>query len=422
MEARLRLTSHCNLNCEYCFAKEFRGRNSGDISLSDLKMVINKLKESDITTLKIQGGEPTCHKGFKEVSQNLRDAGFILHLYTNGIFDNSITKIICRNYRSVIINCNQLTGVELETLTKNIDDLLKLGCSVMLGKTISSQTSDVDGFLKFAKKFKEKIKIRFDASRPHTYREESFETFKEDAHRVIDALLKAKIQGFELEVDCCYPPCIFSKSEWKLIRKYLRGFWSKCTTIIDISPDLMITTCFCGAQFTDLNIDDFISLREASLFAEYIENKMRFDIPSQSMCITCQKRLSKMCQGGCLGHKKTALRYSGKKYLEEFRTYFNDLCKSDYKNIISSDFSPMSKCFLLREKEIGFRDLEQFYEREISQEPDNPFLYAYLASSVYFTGNYMLVNKILQDMPTTDPEANFIKEKILSKIGENNNE
>lgn len=418
MEARLRLTSRCNLNCEYCFAKEFKRKNSGDISLQNLERIIKKLKESGIKTLKIQGGEPTYHSNFIEVSQYLKNAGMTLHLYTNGIFESSIIKCIYENYKSVIVNCNQLMEADLKILSNNIEALIEAGCSVMLGKTISRKTSDIDGFLRFAETFRENVKIRFDASRPHMYSAEAYKVFKEDAHSVIDALIKAQLQKFELEIDCCYPPCFFSKSEWRLIRRHLRGFWSKCTTIVDISPDLALTTCFCGVQFVDLEIDDFNSLREASLFAEYIENRMRFEVSSDERCNTCLQRFDKICQGGCLGHKNTPLRYPDKRSLNIFRGYLNYLCNSDYKTIMSSVFSPMTKCYLLSECGIATDKLEEFYEQEITKEPENPFLYTYLANSVYITGRYSLVRRILNEMPTTDPEANLIKENILLKIGE----
>lgn len=418
MEARLRLTSRCNLNCEYCFAKEFRNENSGDILLNDLNILARKLMESDITTLKIQGGEPTCHKQFEKVSEFLKDSGFALHLYTNGLFNNSFVRNICRNYKSVTINCNQLNDDGLDILSKNIDSLLNLGCNVMLGKTISNETSNVDGFLMFAQKFKDDAKIRFDASRPYIPYDGAFQKFRIDAHRVIDALIKAKLQGFNVEVDCCYPPCIFSNGEWKLLRRYLRGFWSKCTTIVDIAPNLAITSCFCGAQFTNLHVEDFSSLKEAGLFAEYIEYKMRFNTLSLPLCYTCQMRVNNICQGGCLGHKKTSLRYAGKEQLDEFRVYLADLCESGYNDIISSGFTLMSKCILLQNTHIDFDDLKGQCKKELMIEPDNPFMYAYIAGAVYLTGNYTLTTEILNDMPATDAEANFIKEKLLSKIGE----
>lgn len=422
MEARLRMTSKCNLNCKYCFAKEFRSNSSGDISVENLKVLIDKFKEAGISTLKIQGGEPTCHKEFLQISRKLKESGFSLHLYTNGIFVISTNKDIAECYKSIIINCNQLSEQEMTIISNNIEALLEQGCSIMLGKTISSDTNDIDGFIEFAEKFKSNVRVRLDASRPYIYDKSAFDSFKENASKIIDTLIKVKLHGFDVEIDCCYPPCFFSEGEWKLLRRHLRGFWSKCTTIVDISPDLKVTTCFCGTQFSDLTIYDFVSLEEANLFAEYIENRMRFEVPSDEKCIDCNFRKKSICQGGCLGHKNTELRYAGYEALTQFRKYYDDLKKSGANEIMESVFSFATKLSLLSSYEVPAETIEEICESEINKEADNPFVYVYLANSILNLNNNKLVFKILNQMPSIDEEANKLKEKILKTIGVFENE
>jgi organic radical activating enzyme len=429
MEIRLRLTSNCNLNCVYCFAKTFRASRCGDISLENLKYLLNKCKNDGVITIKVQGGEPTCHKEFTQISAYFKQYGIKAHLYTNGIFDDSLIESIATCYESVIINCNRLDENILDMISININKLLKNDCVVMLGKTLASKDDCIDEFLTFATPFKDRVKLRLDICRPEKYCKSGFQDFRFISKTLVSSLIMANIKGFSVELDCCLPSCFFTKSEWILVRKYLRGFWSKCSTILDIAPDLKVTSCFCGAQFKDLYLSDFDSLIQARYFAEEIENEMRFVVLSSDECKNCIKRINFVCQGGCIGHKNgDKLRYMDKIQLNKFiNNEPLDFCEINYNYKFKSNVNTADCCDITKfpvralnmlldsktENEELFKSVIYSCVSEIEKEPENPFMYVYIASQLLKTKNYSAVQGILDRMPDDDNEANNIKYKII---------
>ncbi len=431
MEIRLRLTSNCNLNCEYCFAKTFRASDCGDISLERFMSLLEKCKNEEVTAIKVQGGEPTCHKEFTSISPFFKQYGVKAHLYTNGIFDEKLIETIASCYESVIINCNQLHKNVLDLITSNISKLLKNDCNIMLGKTLSSEDDCIDEFLTFAMPFKDKVRLRLDICRPGEYYESGFQDFKSASKVLVNSLIKANIMGFNIELDCCLPSCFFTKSEWILVKKHLRGFWSKCSTILDIAPNLKVTSCFCGVQFRDLYLNDFDSLKQAQYFAEEIENEMRFCVLSSDQCNSCKKRIDFICQGGCIGHKNNdKLRYIDKTQLNKFiNNKPLDFCEINYNYKLKSNDKivthnsiiqfPVRTLNAMFDSEIVnselYKKVIESCVSEIDKEPENPFMYIYIARQLLKTKNYSVVYSILDRMPDDDNEANNIKSKIMEE-------
>lgn len=434
MEIRLRLTSNCNLNCEYCFAKEFRASQCGDISFRNFIYLLEMCKKENVTVIKVQGGEPTCHKNFILFSSYFKQYDIKAHLYTNGIFNDKLIETITLCYTSVIINCNQLNDDDLYTISSNIHRLIENNCFVMLGKTLSLKNRDIDEFLLFAMPFKDKVKLRLDICRPEKYYEDGFKDFKAASKVLVSSLIKANIMGFSIELDCCLPPCFFSKSEWILIRKHLRGFWAKCSTIIDIAPDLRVTSCFCGVQFKKLYLRDFDSLTQAQHFAEEIENEMRFVVPSSDECENCIKRKKFVCQGGCIGHKNNnKLRYIDKIQLNKFiNNEPLDFCKINYNYMIhlntdkfdylsSFGFSTRMLNKILDSKIKNYKSNKKIMDLcilEINKEPENPFIYIYIANQLLQAKKYSVIHNILDLMPNNDNDANNVKSKIIKMMEE----
>ena len=82
MTVQLELTYKCNLLCSFCYNSPLgRQELTGDQWIPAL----DKLKQAGTFTITLTGGEPMCHRDFFDIAQGVRDRGFVLKTYTNGV-------------------------------------------------------------------------------------------------------------------------------------------------------------------------------------------------------------------------------------------------------------------------------------------------------------------------------------------------
>jgi radical SAM protein with 4Fe4S-binding SPASM domain len=79
----LELTKRCNFNCIYCYADGGKP-NPEELSLDEIKDVLDQAKGLGAKKVTITGGEPMTRPDFWEVVEYARGIGLSVNLYTNG--------------------------------------------------------------------------------------------------------------------------------------------------------------------------------------------------------------------------------------------------------------------------------------------------------------------------------------------------
>ncbi len=80
--AQLELTYKCNLLCSFCYnAPKDKHELTGDEWIATL----DKLKGAGTFNVTLTGGEPFCHKDYFRIAEAVRERGFVLKTYTNGV-------------------------------------------------------------------------------------------------------------------------------------------------------------------------------------------------------------------------------------------------------------------------------------------------------------------------------------------------
>lgn len=81
------LTSKCNMNCLHCYnASGSLSEHEPDISLNEAQIIIEKLLDYGVESVKFTGGEPTMCPNFMEIARMVHDAGMRVRvIYTNGM-------------------------------------------------------------------------------------------------------------------------------------------------------------------------------------------------------------------------------------------------------------------------------------------------------------------------------------------------
>ena len=79
------LTYKCNLNCRHCYIPDsLRNSSEKDLHYSQIKKILNKLKEWGTFIIGFTGGEPLMRKDFWEIYRKAKEMGFLVAIFTNG--------------------------------------------------------------------------------------------------------------------------------------------------------------------------------------------------------------------------------------------------------------------------------------------------------------------------------------------------
>ncbi len=83
ISVKLRLTDNCNLRCAYCSYKGNLG--NGEMLFKDLPEILKRLKELQVKSIVLTGGEPTFYSLFYDALEMIKEEGFDIGLITNGV-------------------------------------------------------------------------------------------------------------------------------------------------------------------------------------------------------------------------------------------------------------------------------------------------------------------------------------------------
>ncbi|MGL4874451.1 MAG: radical SAM/SPASM domain-containing protein [Clostridium sp.] len=87
-EVDLYVTDNCNLKCKFCSVMANKNHIE-DMSLKQIKDIIDQLKELKVEELHITGGEPFLRKDLEEIVEYAIYKGFNVRVITNGTYTNS---------------------------------------------------------------------------------------------------------------------------------------------------------------------------------------------------------------------------------------------------------------------------------------------------------------------------------------------
>ena len=104
---KIKITDKCNRKCEFCVFNN----NSRDMTLDELKRVVEIVKDVRFSKLHINGGEPLVHKNFLEITEYTKkrfpDKTFVLG--TNAVLldgNENLLTFVRDNYKEICIGCD----------------------------------------------------------------------------------------------------------------------------------------------------------------------------------------------------------------------------------------------------------------------------------------------------------------------------
>ena len=122
IKAQMELTYRCNLHCVHCYTDPYNDRKffPRELTLTEIKRIIDEMAELEILYLNLTGGEIFTHPNFFEIYDYAYRKGFLLMLYTNGtIFTQAIIDRLKRSPPfSIDISCHSVTEEAFDRFTQ----------------------------------------------------------------------------------------------------------------------------------------------------------------------------------------------------------------------------------------------------------------------------------------------------------------
>ena len=82
----IKITQRCNLHCTHC---TWTNKITEDLPLAEWKGIVDNLFEKGVTTIVIEGGEPTLYSDIKEIVEYIKTKNMFVIFITNGTQDIS---------------------------------------------------------------------------------------------------------------------------------------------------------------------------------------------------------------------------------------------------------------------------------------------------------------------------------------------
>ncbi len=82
------ITNSCNLECAHCYSSSEKINSGNDITPELVLSTVKSLKDAGIKAVILSGGEPLMSPHVFDIAGILKDAGFAVHLSTNGTMIN----------------------------------------------------------------------------------------------------------------------------------------------------------------------------------------------------------------------------------------------------------------------------------------------------------------------------------------------
>ena len=96
VDVGLELTTGCNLRCVHCWQGE--KVHPQTLKLDEIKVIIKRLTELGVASLRITGGEPMIHPNFWEIMDEATHRGLSIVLRTNGTLIDEVVAHRLRDY------------------------------------------------------------------------------------------------------------------------------------------------------------------------------------------------------------------------------------------------------------------------------------------------------------------------------------
>jgi MoaA/NifB/PqqE/SkfB family radical SAM enzyme len=306
------ITNVCNQRCPYCYAE---GMMSKDVkkmfmTFGDFKKVLNFFKRSEYPHCRFEGGEPTIHPQFVKFLNYAIGQGFMIQLFTNGLFNDRVLAALRKAGKRVyytwnINNPDFYSKDRWRLIQRNLKSISPLRTSV-LGINIYREDQKYEFIYDLLKKYRiDRLRLCF-AHRGEIDRGiECMSTVgsKKAIPRLARFMRSMGKKGIRCYFDCGFLPCQWRYDDigFFIAHGFHLGICEPCP---GITTDLKVVHCF---QTSDLSharpLSKFKSVDDIYRYLEDYFDRYK-DVFFFKKCPTCSINAMGVCSLGCLTERK----------------------------------------------------------------------------------------------------------------------
>lgn len=344
--ANILLTNFCNARCPFCFASSYMksdGVSPNQMSLKNLALILDSLKENNPNNvIRLLGGEPSLHGKLDEVIGLIRNKGFKkVIFYSNGMISPINIEVLKKNKDIVSFVWNivppAIYSLKTDSYIENTVKALSDEKSVF-GINIYKPNYNSDFLFRILNKNKQISNIRLGITHPigdDKFSEhqkyilvKDYPTIGSLIHKIIMKVSKTLPQINQINLDCGYAPCMFSKKQKLDIKKTkILIHVSRCNPFTDIDTNLETRPCFTTAvsgDYQKLTFNFGVTKSDIFMTNQWILSNKYLPLPDNK-CSLCQFR--KNCFLGCHGERILVANKYIKKYSKKLSNNNVDLIK-----------------------------------------------------------------------------------------------
>jgi hypothetical protein len=298
----LLITTACNLDCSYCFARSLQVHQASqqdrqvyhEMTCAELDKVVSSLDPKK-DPVRLMGGEPTLHSKYPEILRCLKSRGFQVWVYTNGI-QAALRQMAPLLPDRILLNLNDRSFYSEEQVKDIRENLAYLGERVALGHTINQPDFDLEWHRRLILAEGLQPMIRLGLAQPVIGGDNDYlpDADLPAAHAAVARWAKRLARdGIRLGMDCGFMRCHFSEADLEGLIRAGASLRFECRPVVDVGPGLETWRCYAFAHQEGLNWADFEG--EAACREWFARRETNL---SQA-CSQCQHHLNGWCQGGC---------------------------------------------------------------------------------------------------------------------------
>lgn len=308
--ANISITSQCNLDCSYCFAKDARMKGQRDrqhMTPDIYRLALDFIKRSGIKEIRILGGEPTLHPDFIYFIERALDTGNPVRIFTNGNIPARIIDFLetipDRNL-NIVLNITRLSEMPLETQPALEQTMTGLHSKIIPGINIFSRNVNPDFVFKLIDDFGLRNLVRIGLAHPcigYENRHLKPGHYFRAGEKITQFVKDAGERNIQLIYDCGIVPCMFDYKDAQIFHKDNSPEFH-CEPVPDILQDGSIVPCFSLSCVMKMGLDD--EKKSADIRNEMIrEIKEYKNFGIFKICADCIHKTNGFCSGGCAAQK-----------------------------------------------------------------------------------------------------------------------
>jgi len=300
--ADIAITTKCNLHCPHCYmSSSSKGEH---MSIDNFRLALQECKKNGVLQIALGGGEPTLHPNFTQILKEIKQAGIVPNLTTNGKVLSWKTVYAMARYSGAVALSIEAIGKNFETrrkfsfseFVKSITKLKSAGINLVFQITISKENlNSIPQIINYLIQFKP-YGLLFLAYKPQgrgiSYNTSLSLADSEKIQRTIKYILQ-KTNITRVGFDCCITPSLMHL-------KNVNSFegCSASRSSLAIMTDLTVLPCSFLLQ--DKHADNLKQKNLADIWQGFYFNRFRDKIRSQKNSSTCNScNVNNICLGGC---------------------------------------------------------------------------------------------------------------------------